>query len=172
MWKSIVTAAALLVAACASAPKYGVTEGPFRAEFKPRVGFHIMDKGKPYEATIMYKGVLPEEPLHIEGYINGKLRFHTDAILRIRTQRVRIPFSLADYCAVMYQPQQDFYSRGPAEQLGLVEQDDAMRDEGTANVSFHYYALDVETGRAGRLLTRAAGRVKISCSACNCRRQY
>lgn len=161
--------------------KYGATEGPFRAKFMKAYSFSYV--GQQWSMPIFFLGVLPEGPIHVEGYLlnNGaKYQQHHSDQEGIRTRMVEVDnkFTAGQFCESAGRPMDRldpdafFWGRGsvqdPMDQLSPVPEDAANE---TVAILFQFYRLRTDGhGKEvpGKMLTEAKTKVRLSCPECTC----
>ena len=180
-------AAALMLLAtlsCAGSVKYGRTEGPMRAKFARILTWSQVNTT--WTLPIFLDGILPDDPIHIEGYLvnNGTeyYQFHTDLPgMRTRVFTAVNQFTTNQYCEAVGRPMDrfdaadGFWNRQPFEEDRQfagdpIEGADGVAD-GTVEIVFRFYELE-EVGHGqwehGKLLTEAKTKVRLQCYSCEC----
>ena len=135
-----------------SGKNYGVTEGPFRAKFARSYSFNHV--GSVWEGRMFFDGVLPEKPVHVEGYqLNNGAKYyqhHSDwPDIRSRMFLVKNKFSPANYCEAVGVPldrfnaDTQFWNRGRDLQNDQNRFRSAAEDEanGTVEIYFEFSEL-------------------------------
>jgi hypothetical protein len=172
---------------CAGSVKYGRTEGPFRAKFARIFTWSMVNT--PWSLPIFLDGVLPDDPIHIEGYLinNGTeyYQFHKDVPgIRTRTFEVMNKFTVNQYCEAVGRPMDrfdadtEFWNRGqfeddPSRSRVPTDPIEGISDkaDGKVEIVFRFYALE-EIGHGqwehGKLLTEAKTKVQLQCYNCEC----
>lgn len=169
--KKLVAALVLLLLWGCAGKKYGITEGPFRARFVRQ--FYVQRVNTLWTSNMLFDGVLPEEPVHIEGHIiiNGTeyYRYHTDLPqIRSRIQEVKNIFMHTQYCESVGDVNFKFLD-------GLGENGlrgySAAPPSGAVTVRFKFYSYKPNRQGdlvRGKLLTQAKTAVKLECPQCTC----
>ncbi len=180
MKKLMMALTLLLLWGCAG-KKYGVTEGPFRAKFSRP--FHIQYVNKPWKGNIFFDGVLPEGPVHVEGYLDNNgtqyYQFHADMPeIRSRYKNVKNTFTPDQYCEATGRPMDRFSADDQFWNRGLpTDPNDAylpVQDfaaTGQITIRFKFFTL-IENRQGdwvrGKILTEAKTVVKLECPMCRC----
>lgn len=180
--KKIVAALTLLFLLGCAGKKYGVTEGPFRAKFAR--AFSIQYVNTPWSASVFFDGVLPEGPVHVEGYMDNNgteyYQYHADVPeIRSRMRTVKNTFTVNQYCEAIGRPMDRFsaddkfwnrraFPSDPRETFG---EDASGETTGSITIRFKFFTLEQnrqgDWGR-GKLLTEAKTVVKLECPQCRC----
>lgn len=188
--KKIVAGVMLLAALACAGKQYSATEGPFRAKFARPLSW--VQPNQAWSMPIYFQGVLPEGPIHVEGYVKVQfreyLRFHQDQPwFNGRIYVVQNKFTVKEFCEATgkpldrFDPEQQFWNRGGEGPVTVMPPIDpeAVAD-GKVEVKFQFYELlEVEEPKAGedewapgKLLAEAKTKVQLQCPQCRCGGTY
>ena len=180
--KKILMALSLLLLIGCAGRHYKMTEGPFRGRFAKAFSFSHVNK--PWTMGILFDGVLPTGPVHVEGYadINGVTYYqlHSDLpYIRARWFTVKNKFTMDQYCEAVGRPMdrfdldRSFWNRNqspgdPSRNLQSAAEDAAS---GEVHIRFQFYEFaHTSTGEwvSGRMILEAKTTVKLECPQCQC----
>jgi len=180
--KKIAMLLALVALISCAGKQYKITEGPFRAKFARPFSFSWT--GQPWSMPIFFDGVLPEEAIHVEGYLlnNGARyqQYHSDLPgIRMRMFTVKNTFTHDQYCEAVGQPMDmfdaddQFWNRGydPGNEGDPLPRIDGAGADGKITILFKFF--NFKENRQGKwvrskLLTDARTVVKLDCPMCSC----
>lgn len=170
----------LFVFGCAGKQYEPLTEGQFRVQFTTRVRVFNMNLSPYWTGMLIFKGVLPVEPVHVEGYVGEKLRFHWDGYFNAAMSRfteVKAVITRDDYCWAVGRPKaledpiNQFFNRGGAQTLETNEYE-ASQNYNDEKITIEYKFFEYEekpNGQwgPGKILSKAKVEVALQCADCD-----
>lgn len=181
MKKALALLALLSLLGCAG-KQYLPTEGPFRGKFLR--AFSLVRVGETWQLPIYFQGVLPDGPVHVEGYQdnNGSsyFEYHADIPeMRSRYFRVARSFDERDYCESVgrpldrFDPSTTFFNRGRNQGDPMSSQMPIPPDAADGSVGirfvFKQFVQDSQgEWKPGKILSVVKTVVKLSCTKCRC----